>query len=98
MHDTVTELHAVGRHAVGARDERGVELIDVGRGVLELAREILPGQLALISGRVDGRILLRTPGLALFGAFAIPCHDELPASGSPCGWYASGTTCSTCAA
>jgi hypothetical protein len=79
--------------AVGALDQRGLELVDLTGGVLELARQVRAPRLA---GRGPG--VLRPAGLALLGSLSVSGHDVAPASGSPYGSCARGTTCSICAA
>src|SRR3954468_24055943 len=93
-HVVVVRVRVDG-HAARAGDERGVELVLVARGVLELAGNVRPVRLR--RGRAG--VLSRAARLALLGSLAVTGHDRSSAaSGSPDGSCASGTTCSTCAA
>src|SRR3954447_1319053 len=56
----------LGRLAVGAGDDRGLDLVDLA-DVLQLTRYVLA---------VDVLVLLLLTGLAVFRALAIACHDE----------------------
>ncbi len=63
------------RHAARAGDERGVELVDLTRGVLERAGEIGAVDLGM---RGRGRAPWGTPFAALLGAFTVTGHSALP--------------------
>ena len=63
------------RHAAGAGDERGVELVDLTRGVLERTGQIGAVDLGM---RSRGRAPWGTPLPALLGAFTVTGHSALP--------------------
>ncbi len=63
------------RHAAGAGDERGVELVDLTGGVLERAGQIGTVDLGM---RGRGRAPWGTPLPALLGAFTVTGHSALP--------------------
>ena len=89
--------------AVGAGDDRRLELVDVA-GVLDAGPGRSRGGCALGLGRHAGaaRRAWTAAGLAallaLLRALTVAGHGPSRATGSPGGWCASGTTCSTCAA
>ena len=84
----------VGGDAARAGDERRVDLLDLARGVLERLRHVLVQGLT----RRGAEAVLGPARLALLGSLSITRHDGLPASGSPGGSCAGGTTCRTSAA
>ncbi len=63
------------RHTPGAANERGVELVDLARGVLERTGHIGAVDLGV---RGSGRTPRGTPLPALLGAFTVTGHSALP--------------------
>ena len=79
-------LFGIGGHAVGAGDERGLELVDLARGVLELAGQVAHGcgSCGARGPRFWARRALRCLARCRSRATA-----DLRASGSPGGWCAA---------
>ena len=65
------------RHAAGPAHERGVELVDVARGVLERAGHVRAHRLAV--GRPARSVGSRAPTTALLCTFAVTSHCGAPA-------------------